>query len=314
MRLPGQRLRAWAARRCSPVVMQSLVDPVLADLQAECSDARCGRWRRTVAWTRCLWALTCGGVYYSVLSRLTVLPPLSDDERRRRNHTLGVAAGCSLVFTGALCVPMLVDFGQHGLLMRMGAYLVPAALPLGMPAGLLCGVLFGMRREVRGLAPSMVIAAMAAMSLSIVVGGWVAPLTNQAFRVLASNDAAIGRGIHELNLLEAWAVAWSHVFPLDVMPSRESAVLVMLHQRLAWSCAPVCVTWLALEVARVVPKGCLIRAGAATIIVLGYATSLGSPEGAIAVTAATAWTPNLLSVLCAVGLLLRRRQGRGHLA
>jgi hypothetical protein len=45
---PGTRLRALAARLCAPITMERLVDPAIADLQAEYEEAsRTGPgWRR----------------------------------------------------------------------------------------------------------------------------------------------------------------------------------------------------------------------------------------------------------------------------
>jgi len=51
---PGTRLRALAARLCAPMTMERLVDPAIADLQAEYEEAsRAGAaWRRRWIWMR----------------------------------------------------------------------------------------------------------------------------------------------------------------------------------------------------------------------------------------------------------------------
>ena len=51
---PGTRLRALAARLCAATTMERLVDPAIADLQAEYEEAsRTGRgWRRRWIWMR----------------------------------------------------------------------------------------------------------------------------------------------------------------------------------------------------------------------------------------------------------------------
>ena len=51
---PGTRLRALAARLCAAITMERLVDPAIADLQAEYEEAaRTGPgWRRGRVWMR----------------------------------------------------------------------------------------------------------------------------------------------------------------------------------------------------------------------------------------------------------------------
>ena len=50
---PGTRLRALAARLCAATTMERLVDPAIADLQAEYEEARTGpSWRRRWIWMR----------------------------------------------------------------------------------------------------------------------------------------------------------------------------------------------------------------------------------------------------------------------
>ncbi len=49
---PGTRLRALAARLCTPMTMERLVDPAIADLQAEYEEATGSVWRRRWIWVR----------------------------------------------------------------------------------------------------------------------------------------------------------------------------------------------------------------------------------------------------------------------
>jgi hypothetical protein len=63
MNPPGQRLRSWADRACSAQTMERLIDPIVADLQAECEQASSGghawrsRWIRVVSYGTCLKAI-----------------------------------------------------------------------------------------------------------------------------------------------------------------------------------------------------------------------------------------------------------------
>src|SRR5262245_10420258 len=100
MTLPGWRIRAWAARWCEPRTMTRLVDPILADLQAEHHEAvmRGSKWRARQAWVRAVVALSRAGAVHSLLERPW-------EERRQVGRALIAIAVSFPVVLAILCAP-----------------------------------------------------------------------------------------------------------------------------------------------------------------------------------------------------------------
>ena len=109
MTQPGDRLREWAKRRCSPTAMERVIDPSIADLQAEHRAATAsGRiWHRR--------RVLIGG--YIAFAKVVALclwsgsmeSPRTDVVRDRRVviRTAGLALGVIALLTVALEVPPL---------------------------------------------------------------------------------------------------------------------------------------------------------------------------------------------------------------
>jgi lipopolysaccharide export LptBFGC system permease protein LptF len=87
---------------------------------------------------------------------------------------------------------------------ELALYLVPQALPIALPLGLFIGLIYGFRARVMSLRPRMalMIAAILCSIASFAALAWIVPVSNQAFRVAASSDPFIPKGLPELTLGE----------------------------------------------------------------------------------------------------------------
>jgi hypothetical protein len=144
MTRPGDRLREIAARCCGARTMERLIDPVLADLQAEYSNAAQrgrvwrSRWIRIAGYTALLKAISAYG--WEQLIRIPQEWTLDD------HVTLNRAIGfCLLAIIGAtllLVAPVWRSLGFSQTKMLM--YIVPQALGLAVPLGLTIGIVCGL--------------------------------------------------------------------------------------------------------------------------------------------------------------------------
>ena len=184
-----------------------MIDPVLADLQAEYEDAvRRGRtWQSRWTWVRGQAAFFAAIVCYGGGQTMRMLKDLRADDR------------CALVRTGAWCVAIIIagtlvlaavpflSFVEAGRpdAVKLAIYLVPQALPLSIPLGLTLGVIWGMGRSGVSLRSrvAVLLAAAALSAASFAILGWLAPSMNQAFRV-AIVGTDVPKGAHELTLGE----------------------------------------------------------------------------------------------------------------
>jgi len=199
---PGTRLRAIAGRFCSPLAMERLIDPVIADLQWEHGAAIDrgqvwrSRWIRvagTFAWLRvlvayCIWT-GCGAL-------------MSDDATRRM-----------LVWSGALITAVTVMYVTPPLFNRaylpltagelkwVILFLVPHGISNAIPIGVPVGILVGLRHQpvtrtaTRGAA-ALVIIATVATAFTVAE---LTPRSNQHFRTLTAHGP-LAPGANELGV------------------------------------------------------------------------------------------------------------------
>ena len=204
MSRPGDRLHQLAARLCSERTRRRLIDPAVADLQAEVTAAR----RTGTAWQR-LRALGAG--YLSVV-KVLLIATCGDLRQAATTWTLdeacsawrgalialAVTAAGTALFTGYI----LEDLG-------LAQYLVPSALPLSVPLGLAIASAWMLHAAVRTrkVAAALLITGGLISAAMFVNLEWVVPDANQAFRttVMAKIDpsaAAPVRGANELRAAE----------------------------------------------------------------------------------------------------------------
>ena len=206
MSRPGDRLRALATRLFSERTRRRLIDPAIADLQAEFA-ASC----RTGSAFHRLRALAAG--YISVVKVLVIAtcgdlrqgattwtPDEVASTRRGALIALAVTAAGTALFTGHILGD--VGFAQY-------QYLVPSALPLSVPLGLAIASAWMLHAAVRTrkIAAALLITGGLMSAAMFVNLGWVVPDANQAFRAavyarLDPTGAAPARGANELRSAE----------------------------------------------------------------------------------------------------------------
>lgn len=189
MSRPGDRLRKLAAGVCSERTRRRLIDPAVADLQAEAAATR----RAGSPW-RTLCVLVAG--YLSVLKVLFIgacvelrvdAPAWEREESSRARRGVWVAAGIIGVATAVLEFPTVHAMPPaQGLAerIRLATYLAPSTLALLVPLGLAVATAWvlhgaGRSRKIAGVA----LAGAALVSVSMFANlAWLTPEANQAFR------------------------------------------------------------------------------------------------------------------------------------
>jgi hypothetical protein len=313
MRRTGVRLRAFASRWFSDRTMAHVIDPVLADLQAEFEEAlHHGKvWRSRWVWVAGHIALVKAVSCYGAISTMRVLAEASED-----GHALRRTLGCSLVSAGLVAVALVAsdlrkivppDHPNPGTL----AFLwMPSVVPISLAAGLLLGIIWGMGRgpaSWRSRAFLLLVAVLWS-TVSFVMLAWVVPQTNQAYRV-AVFGAPLPKGAHELSIgeLRRSIDGAGRSVPADARPDDVRRLTLVYHGRSAIAAMPVAFALFGFALAnrrwrrRLAP---LVASGAAIAgyIVLQRAVTMSFAN---APAAAVAWTPNLvlLGVSCALRAL-----------
>jgi hypothetical protein len=191
--------------------MERLIDPVIADLQAEYAAAS----RRGSVWNR-QWTLLLGYVAFarvlllcSVLGTREAWGHWSADDHRAFNRMLLCVAGATVSATiiaglpQLLLLPEMRSFNATARLERLIVFLVPSTLALGLPAGLAIGAALGaaQRAQSRRVIKAICLVALVSSMASYVNVAWVTPHANQSFR-----EEVIGgfvqRGNGEMSLTE----------------------------------------------------------------------------------------------------------------
>ena len=212
MTRPGDRLRSFAARWCGTDTLTRVIDPLVADLQAEYHDARASgfvwrsRWIRIAGLATFIRVVATCAVR-SATREMTIWP---DEDRRALGRTVGVAA---IAITACMTLLLAWPIVRH--LQRFPGdwsilYVVPQAIPFAVAFGLSFGAWLG---PGRGLTSSRLRLAVVALALlgsaaSFATMSWIAPTANQTFRVAvfrsqpAANEGArstaLSRGMAEL--------------------------------------------------------------------------------------------------------------------
>jgi hypothetical protein len=209
MSRPGTRLRALSARVCSERLMQRLVDPAIADLQAEHEEAVRSRrvWKSRwvllsgyVAWTKVM--ALCGP-----LALRQELTGWTVDDRRALSRTAWLSLAATIVATILLLLTMertLRDEDAHASVATLVMYLMPAALVLSVPVGLSLGTILSMggRSISRRLVIALLLIGVGLSVASSVVMDRIVPVTNQAYREAWLGRSGVQRGSRELTLAE----------------------------------------------------------------------------------------------------------------
>jgi lipopolysaccharide export LptBFGC system permease protein LptF len=285
--------------------VERLVDPIVADLQAEYAALGDGNhWRRG----RLLLATYVA--FWKALSLhlvLSVGEPPQNGARLRR--AIGISFVILVLFTFVMTMPPLLSelSSQGGWAFRMmlALLLIPQALPLSIPAAVCFGILSAMRghrvtrRDLYGV---LTIAALASAAVWVLMDSGI-PRANQAFRELVFEQltgqrAHLDPGLNELGF--------------SGLSQRADPVAMRLyHLWSALSLASLPLSLLALSVAQRI-RGATAAVFLALVAVVVYFTVLWVSDhylrGGAALPILIVWAPNALFLAVALGSMPRRRR------
>lgn len=314
MKRPGDWLRACAARACSRQTMERIVDPAIADLQAEHEQAlRAGR-RDDAARIRIRGyaAFWCAVGLHAVQSAPSSL-----------RHWIAADAGaiartiwCSLIAFGVVLLLFTASPALHFYSrlqdVSLTLFLVPQAIPISIPISLSLGIVcagLGDRRPpraIRRVLPFAVAATLLAFAAMLAV-----PAANQAFREglahelgLRGKTFSLSRGVNELSLAELRARI--REYEAYGFSGRARQFTRAYHVRFAIPCATLVLGLVAAGISARV-RGLALRV-LAILITLGiYWAILAVAERSATLPAALAvWAPNLVVTAVALPLFVTR--------
>jgi hypothetical protein len=253
MTRPAGRLRALAARLCSPTTMERLIDPIVADLQIEYDEAiRHGRtwrsrWIRLAGYVAFLKAI----VLYGAEQSTGVVSNWTPDDRQGVRRTIGLSVAITIVATLVLMLPpfFTLPSSPYANLVRLLLFVLPQALPIAAPVGFTLGILWAMGSRALSARLTGALVGMALVSSigSLVMLAWVVPVANQAFRASAFGGHP-PKGANELTLgeLKQLLEPGTHEPVLLLPPSDMRWLEVSYYLRWALSFAPLALAVFAL--------------------------------------------------------------------
>jgi hypothetical protein len=310
MKRPGARLRSIAARLYSAATMERLIEPALADLQAEYEDARRAgrRWQ-----SRWVWASGHAAFFRMIAlhgghSALDLVRGMPGEERRTVIRLSALCLTIVILVTGVLAAPPLLRDAarSHADPAMLAIYLLPQALPLSIPVGLTFGIVWSLGR----IPPSrrsrtLVLLIATAMSIvSFTILAWVMPASNQAFRVSIAGGA-VARTATELTLRELGRALDQRTAP-TFSPAATRSLALDYHTRWALACAPLVLAIFAMVLTARGPRGSLVLGLRATAAIAGYFVILVIARGSALPGPAAAWTPNTALLVLSVAASRRR--------
>jgi hypothetical protein len=191
MRRPGDRLRAFAARVFDARAMERLIDPVIADLQAEHGAAvRAGRM-----WTS-RWVRLAG---YAALLKIVVVcgwigaMPAKHEWTANDRRGLVRVIGFSVVPVMGITIlleltPLMQSMNSRSVDAGVVLTLIPQALAVAVPVGAMLGIPFGLRDGVlsRRLSRAIVVLSIICSAASFANLTWMVPSANHSFRLLVA--------------------------------------------------------------------------------------------------------------------------------
>jgi hypothetical protein len=232
--------RRFLVRHCSAAAMERLVDPILTDIhiEAAAAAARGQQWAsrkiRAAGTIALLKALTFYG-----WTRFWSIQEWSREDRSALARTSAYCAAITAAGIPLLMAPFLVQSPANRSL-ELAPYLVPQALPIAVPVGLFIGLIYGFRAQIVSLRSrlAILIAAILCSIASFVALAWVVPVSNQAFRVAATSDSFIPKGLAELTLGELRSrIEVNRRLGRDASPAA-----MTYHSRGALAAAPIVLT------------------------------------------------------------------------
>jgi len=299
MSRPGDRLRAFAARWLDSRTMERVVDPAVADLQAERASVR----------------------GYVALAKVVTLCAIKEAVVGTFGRTLAWSAALTAAFTLLLILPASrggPGIGLHPSPLRF-LYLVPQALVLSLTLGAALGlaVTLGGRPVSRRIAGSILVLSLAASVVSFVNVGWITPAANQAYRVMVWGASDPGPGIPEMTFSELTRTIDYFSDPVYSQFGYLHALTFNYHMRWALAWSPVVFAVFALAAGASVRKRWLVVFGSCVAFAMYWAAIRSTrlmPWNSGLPALAAAWAGNILvlvaaGVAAASGALTRVRSG-----
>ena len=315
MTLPGVRLRALGARLCGPRTMERLIDPVIADLQAEYRDARAdgriwkSRWIRVAGYLSLLNAVGAYGCH-------RFLQPLHDwpaDDRQALVRAIGFSAATFVAVSALLMAPVLHASPNQ---MDLLVFLIPQSLPIAVPVAITFGIVCGLAGRVVSsrLTGAVLALALVGSSVSLVATAWAIPAAGHAYRVSVARrihattgaQATQTKGAVELSLRELSEQI--DLYQRDGHATGARRIAHAYHLRWSMPCATFALALFALcamprrPVGRPVPGVAAIAACCAYYALLFAGEVLGR-QGTLPAYAA-AWLPNVVFVVGSAALMI----------
>jgi lipopolysaccharide export LptBFGC system permease protein LptF len=292
--------------------MARLVDPILADLQAEHHEAATlgSAWGRYLAWLRAIVALVRVATIHSAGRVAWQLVGRPYEERRAVSRAVVVTAASLVVFVAVLCAPFMANDGvwRHESRQLLLAYMVPSCMSVALPASLVCGMVFGLGQAQRRLRAAVVALALVASCASWYLVAFAVPASNQLYRktlVSMSGTSGPPRGISELTLGEIDTLRAEATLMPGTLPIGIRALTRAYHTRWSLAASPLVLAFAILSMTR---GRRWVDAGIAAGVVLGQLTGFVWSSLTYRSPVAAAWAPNAVVMIVAVGVIALRWQ------
>jgi hypothetical protein len=315
MKRPGHWVRTAAARVCARRTLERMVDPIVADIQAEHEEAvRAGRWWRAV------WIRVSGYTsFWKAVGFHTLQsgPRSLWDSLAADGWPLGRLIAYSLIAFVSVTLlltapPMIHLYARAQNVLKPTLLLLPQAIPLSIPIALSLGIVssvydIGVQARIRGVLVLATLATLVSFAALLTL-----PVANQAWRVAMAEELgsrgitkySLPRGMNELSFSEL--ARGSMEYDAGGFPETARRFRRTYHLRFALPAATFVLSLLALGICGTVrSRGVRV---AALVIGLGvYYLALllaeSKPLTTILPPIVSVWVPNVVFTAMSVALL-----------
>lgn len=252
---------------------------------------------------------------------METLRDLTGDDRRAVLRTIVASTAIMIIGTLVLAMVPFVNFvsRNHPRSVELAFYLVPQAIPLSVPIGLTFGILWGLGRmsASRRTRTVVLLLAFGASLASFTMLAWVAPISNQAFRV-SMTGRPLPKGENELTLgeLRQRLEAGARHLPAVAAPSDPASLALNYHARWATGSAPCVLAVFAVAFTSRRQWGRMMPFLVGGVVIFAYYVIMYSArrlglDGTLSPFAA-AWTPNTAFLMLSLAIMrfsLQRTNG-----
>lgn len=309
MPLPGSRLRALAAAVFNVNTMTHVIDPAVADLQADG-----GSVRSYLALLKVIAVCTAGGGMHASASE-------TSEDRAAIWRVLALSTAFIAILTVLQEWPLVGYYPKillHPSPLRF-VYLAPQALAVTLTAGMTLGLIWTVigRRLSRRVVAALLMLSLAASVVSFVNLGWIRPRALQAFGALWSSPRDLVPDAGEMTLGDlAGRLRDLRSDPLLAHNGYTSALAFSYHTRWALGASPLVFTVFVLSLGVWTRRRWLV-----TLVVVAfwwgyyYLLNLLLPWNSGLPTVAAAWSANVcLLAIAATAVVSARMRSRVSLA